>query len=224
MNFAVLIPDRGDRPFFLRHCLEMMQNQTIKPNHIEIVDFAPENDEIDITKRYKLGYKRLSEGDFDVIFLIENDDFYAKNYFETMLNAWIDAGKPDLFGTTYTYYYHIGLKKGYKMHHVTRCSAMSTMIKPNLSFHWCKDGEPYTDIHLYSVLKYKLFTPEKPICIGIKHGVGKTGGHAHTTRLDAYTNLSTSFSDNEMQWLRENTDELSFKFYESVDLYSFWVP
>jgi len=222
-KFAVLIPDRGDRPKLMKRCLEMINRQTIKPSLIEIVDFPPTNDEIDITKRYRMGYNSLSDLynngswiDFEVIFFIENDDFYAKNYFETMLNAWIEAGKPYLFGTTYTYYYHIGLKKGYKMHHVTRSSAMSTMIKPGLLFHWCQDSEPYTDIHLYSVIPYKLFTPEKIICIGIKHGIGKTGGHAHTTRLDAYDKLSTSFSDPEMKWLRENVDEESFRFYLEI--------
>lgn len=215
MRIAILIPDRGDRQLFTLNCKRMIKAQTIQPEIVVFVDFVPKNNAIDITQRYRIGYNVLRNKGMDVIFLMENDDYYAPNYIETMLKNWENSGKPALFGTTKTIYYHIKLRKHYTMHHVTRSSAMSTMIKPDLKFPWCADYNPYTDCHLYEVLPYKLFTPnpDKPICIGIKHDVGLCGGHGHSTKLDAYDNLSTSASDPEMLWLRGNMDLDSFEFY-----------
>jgi hypothetical protein len=215
MKIGIIIPDRGDRPLFTLNCKRIIKNQTIQPEIVLFVDFKPENKAVDITKRYRIGYEYLRNKGLDVIFFMENDDYYAPNYLETMLKAWENAGKPALFGTTKTIYYHIKLRKHYTMHHVTRSSAMSTMIKPDLKFNWCADYNPYTDCHLYEVLPYKLFTPDpdKPICIGIKHGIGMTGGHGHATRLDAYDSLSTSANDPEMSWLRDKMDGESFDFY-----------
>ena len=211
MQIAILIPDRSDRSELLANCLRMINNQTIQPNHIELVNDAPLSSDCDITWRYRIGYERLRNKGFDVIFLIENDDFYAPDYIETMLEAWNDAGKPDIFGTDYTIYYHIGLFASFIFHHSDRSSAMSTMIKPDLNFPWCIDKDPYTDIHLWNTLKGETFHPTKHICLGIKHGTTMTGGKSHVDRLHRYKN-----KDENHLLIKDAMDEDSYKFYSTL--------
>jgi len=213
MKIAVLIPTRGDRSLFLDNAKRLLKNQTLQPDHVEIVDFEPIDNACDITPRYRFGYEKLSKMGFDAILLMEDDDYYAKNYIETMISEWIDAGKPDIFGTTYTIYYNIRVFGRFKMEHFQRSSAMSTLIKPNLSINWCLNHDPYTDVCLYNQLNYKLFTPKELICIGIKHGVGLCGGRSHVDGLHRY---STNGGVLDKNWLKENVDEESFVFYEKI--------
>lgn len=204
MKVGVIIPDRGDRKPFLDNCLRMIKTQTLQPDYVLVVDFDPTDEKPDITKRYRVGYEVLSEGEFDVIALMENDDWYSPEYLEIMVRNWELKGKPDIFGTDYTIYYHLKLKKHFTMEHYHRSSAMSTLIKPNLDFEWCPDHEVYTDIHLWQTLKGLTFRPEKHICIGMKHGIGKCGGRNHIDRLDRYVNQDDILSI---------LDSESFKFY-----------
>ncbi len=213
-RIGVIIPDRSDRPLFLANCLRLLKNQTIQPEIIELVNYEPLSDQVDITQRYKVGYDKLRNKGLDVIAFIENDEWYAPDYLETMVNGWIENNKPDIFGTNYTIYYHIKLFAHFTMHHLTRSSAMSTLIKPDLNFEWCKDNEPYTDIHLWSKLKGVCFTPPKTICLGIKHGVGKCGGFAHIDKLHRYNNELSS-QDQNMEFLKGLVDPESFEFYSN---------
>lgn len=211
MKVAVLIPTRNDRPGFLDNCIRMIHNQTLKPDHIEIVNDAPISDKVDITWRYRTGYERLRNFGFDVIALMEDDDYYSPDYLKTMVEQWQKHGKPDIFGTNYTIYYHIKLFSLFVMNHTQRSSAMSTLIKPDLDFKWCVDHEPYTDLHLWKTLKGITFRPEKHICLGIKHGVGLCGGRSHVDRLNRYD----YFADENKEFLKANTDKQSFKFYNN---------
>lgn len=214
MKIALLIPTRGDRPDFLQNCLRMMKGQTIQPDHIEIVDDAPINEKCDITYRYRTGYDRLRNKGFDAILLIEDDDYYAPNYIETMFNKWVESGKPNILGTTYTIYYHIKLFACFTMFHETRSSAMSTLLKPDLDFPWCVDHEPYTDLHLWNTLKGVLFKPKEHICVGIKHGVGLCGGRSHVDRLHRYEG-EKSIQDPDKTLLKQLMDNDSFNFYSN---------
>jgi glycosyltransferase involved in cell wall biosynthesis len=208
MKIAVLIPTRGNRPELLENCLRMVRSQTVTPDHIELVIDTPISSKRDITWRYRIGYDRLRDKGFDVIFLMEDDDWYAPDYIETMLKEWEVAGRPDIFGTRYTIYYHLKLYKWMIMHHNTRSSAMSTLIKPDLNFSWCPDDEPYTDAHLWRTLRGTVFRPSKHICLGIKHGTTMTGGASHVDRLDRYVN-----DDSNKTFLSNTMDVTSFNFY-----------
>lgn len=211
MKIAVLIPDRGDRPVFMQNCLRMIAAQTVQPDHIEIVNDAPLSEDMDITWRYRIGYDRLRNKGFRMIFLMENDDWYHPKYIETMLKNWNDYGCPDIFGPSYTIYYHIQLFKHMTMLHPARSSAMSTMIKPDLNFQWCHDAEPYTDMHLWKMVKGgRTFKPESHITIGIKHGIGMCGGKAHVSGLDRYIN-----DDGDHRLIRKCMDQESLLFYTS---------
>lgn len=208
MRIAVIIPDRGDRPEFLEQCKKMLASQTMQPETIYVAGWKPETSDCDITQRYRIAYHNFDGMNYDCILFIENDDYYAPNYIETMVNGWISNGKPEIFGTAYTIYYHIGMLKYEIMNHPARASAMSTLIKPDLDIKWPIDKEPYTDMHLWKQLKGVTFKPENPISMGIKHGIGKGGGHYHNTKLERYKE-----SDEYCQMLRTTIDNDSIDFY-----------
>lgn len=211
MKVGVIIPTRGDRPELLANCLRMLKQQTLPPSAITIVNDKPLNDKCDITYRYRKGYDELRKRGLDVIVFIEDDDWYANDYIETICREWQAHGRPSLFGTTYTIYYHIKLFAQYTMHHHQRSSAMSTLIVPDMNFTWCRDDEAYTDIWLWEKIKdQKLFTPDKHICLGIKHGTGLCGGRSHTTHLYRYQT-----PDPQKEWLKNTIDQESFEFYSN---------
>lgn len=209
LKIAVLIPDRGDRPELMANCLRMLKAQTVQPDHIEVVNDAPVNDKCDITYRYRTGYDRLRNKRFDIILLWENDDWYATTYIEFMIGKWLEAGKPDIFGTTYTVYYHLRLHKWFKISHSYCSSAMSTLIKPDMNFPWCQDHDPYTDMHLWKNIKGMRITPLKEICIGMKHNTGKCGGRNHNNYLHQFTNA------NGLMFLQQYLDRESYFFYST---------
>ena len=231
IKIGIITPDRGDRPELLNQWRYLLLNQTLKPNYIILVDhkLLEPSGEVDITKRYRIGYDLLRNKGLDLIAYIENDDFYAPTYLEYWANKWIEKGKPDLLGSDFTYYYHLKLKKYFKFNHEQRSSMMNTFMKPDMTFEWCADNEPYTDMHLwnYAVMAgffggpspFKGCIVQPPILsIGMKHGVGLCGGLGHNSqsrivngqlandRLNRYVHEDNGF-------LQANVDPESFKFY-----------
>jgi len=151
-----------------------------------------------------MGYQQVQKG-IDLVAFIENDDWYSPDYLETMWLEWHRAKCPDIFGTSYTIYYHIGIRKWFTMHHVHRSSAMSTVIRPHLPLSWPADNDPYTDLHLWRNVKGCTFTPSKHICLGIKHGVGLCGGVNHIDAMHRYVNednglLADTLDPESLQW------------------------
>lgn len=215
LKLAVLIPDRGDRPLFLANFKRMLAAQTLQPDHVELVDYEPESNQVDIMQRYRRGYEKLtSMGEFDVIALMENDDWYHPEYLEMMVHAWGIGGKPDIFGTDYTIYYHIREFAWMNMNHYSRSCAMSTLIKPGLTIEWGADHDPYADIHIWQQIKNKItFKPSKHYCLGIKHGNGLCGGGHHTDKIERYIN-----KDHDKVWLKYVMDIASFEFYSNIHL------
>jgi hypothetical protein len=213
MKIGIIIPDRGDRPAMLENCLRMMKNQTLQPYIVCLMEYPPESDQCDITQRYRRGYNHLCGKGLDLIALIENDDWYATDYLEQMVNKWLEHGSPDLFGTNYTIYYHLALDKYFTFKHDQRSSAMSTFIRPDLDITWPKDHDPYTDQWLWigksGISSRMAIKPDKVICIGMKHGLGKTGGDYHTSSLKRYIIDGGDF-------LKNTLDPVSFKFYSSL--------
>lgn len=189
MKVGILIPTRGDRPEFLKNALRLIDKQTVKVHRVEIIGDPPKSDECDITYRYRTGYEKLS--DVDLIFFWEDDDFYHRTYLQYMIDNWMKKGKPDMLGTRYTIYYHLKIRKYFRMWHEQRSSAMNTVIRPNLKLTWGRDNNPYTDVQLWlpaQLINTQIIDPPYPIAIGIKHGLGKTGGNAHVDNLHRYIN------------------------------------
>ncbi len=208
MKVGIIIPDRNDRPDFLGNCLRMIAAQTLRPVIVELVNDKPISDNVDITWRYKLGYERFWKHDVDVIALMENDDWYSPDYLEIMVREWNKHGQPDIFGPNHTIYYHLKLRSYFRFNHDERACAMNTFIKPYLAFPWCVDHEPYTDTFLWGMLKGVTFEPEKHLCIGMKHGVGRLGGRMHIDRLHRFNIPDNGF-------LKNTLDAESFSFYNS---------
>jgi glycosyltransferase involved in cell wall biosynthesis len=222
MRVGVIVPTRGDRPLFLQNCKRLISNQTLKPTEVLFVDFKPINSQKDITKRYRFGYDYFRNKGLDVIALMEDDEWYHPEYLERMTSQWDKSGRPDLLGTNYTIYYHVRLFKYFIMRHTRRSVAMSTLIKPDMNFNWCPDTEAYTDSHLWFAAKHQygkkltgiVWAPPFHLCLGIKHGVGLTGGSNHTTDLHRY-NRPGSFNDSECLFLKKTVDSISFEFYKN---------
>lgn len=189
IKLGVIIPDRGDRPEFMENWHRQIDVQTFQPQEFCIVNYPAENDQVDITQRYRTGYEALRNKGLDLIAFMENDDAYSPNYLEFMVKAWIENKKPDLFGTTYTHYYHLKLQRYFTMTHYQRSSMMNTFLKPDLHFTWCADNIAYTDMHLWDNCKQltrELITPLPVISLGIKHGFGLCGGEAHNNSYELY--------------------------------------
>jgi len=210
IKLALIIPYRNDRPLFMENLHRMIKNQLLQPVHIEIVDYEPNSNQIDITERYRTGYEALKGKNIDLIAFLEVDDWYSPNYLEFMANEWILNGKPDILGLNRTIYYHLKTFEHFTMHHNTRSSAMNTVIKPNLDIKWGHDNDPYTDVWLWNLLKGAIITPENEVCLGIKHGVGLCGGQNHTDHMDRFIN-----KDSDKSFLRSIMDEESFEFYSN---------
>lgn len=207
----------------MENCMRMMSKQTLQPYHIEIVNYPAKDNNVDITPRYRRGYDNLRGKGFDLIAFIENDDWYSPDYLRMMVDAWKRFERPALFGTCYTIYYHIALKKYFTMEHSTRASAMNTLIKPDMSFPWPVDLEPFLDMHLWekrpNPIKTRIvFRPKKIISIGIKHGVGKTvagGQHVIDEKVKRrYINPDVN-NDYPNGFLKTVMDPESFEFYSN---------
>ena len=70
IKLAVIVPDRGDRPYLLNNCKRMIESQTFKPMKVLFMDFQPRDEKVDITKRYRLGYDTIRNKDYDLQLLL----------------------------------------------------------------------------------------------------------------------------------------------------------
>lgn len=216
MNISVLIPTRGDRPQFLSNAHRLLEAQTLKPTHVEVVDDPPADLlKKDITWRYRIGCERIlsKNPSTDAIVLIEDDDWYAPIYLEVISQNWVNSGKPMIYGIGETIYYHLSMRGWYNQVHPTRASAMSTLISAQgaRQMQWPADNYVFTDIELWKKLKGLTFRPPAPISIGIKHGIGLCGGIGHRKDLAQYRTHDKDFA-----WLRSKVDPDSFNFYMTI--------
>ena len=218
MKIAIIIPDRGDRPELLNQCEKLIKGQLFPENKAPEIDvlldnLPPESEDCDITLRYRRSYeKATAQNKYDLIFFMENDDYYSPFYLYLMILNWKAEGKPILFGTNYTYYYHIGILKFRKLIHNHRSSMMSTCVIPGLDIVWPPDSEQYTDKYLWAQFKNVAvtFNPPEIICLGIKHNIGKTGGLFHNDRFHAYKE-----DDSDMTFLKKHMGA-DYEFYKTL--------
>lgn len=166
----------------------------------------------DIVPRIRLGFEELKKYNVDVIAIMENDDWYSQQYLNYIVSQWEKHNRPDLFGTSYTIYYHLKFKAWYRFEHSQRASLMNTLIKPDAKFEWPVDNEPFLDIHLWANIRNRMiFVPDKHYSMGIKHGVGLCGGGMHED--DKMNRLRFPYPDPDGSFLKEHLDHTSFNFY-----------
>jgi len=220
MKFAVVIPDRGDRPAFMANCLRMISPQVNKEDIYIYREYLGTDGQPDITEKYAKAYIDLSPH-YDLLFFIENDDWYRSDYIELMLKYYERAKSPDIFGIGYTMYYHLGLRKYFTFIHPSRASMMNTCLRtklPRLMAEW-KNGtaEPrkFLDMYLWNIIKGTTVSPPV-ISLGIKHGVGVAGGSGHNSLMERYIKEDNGF-------LKATLDEESFSFYNNIVTPQSWA-
>lgn len=215
MDFCVIIPDRGDRKEFTDHCIFQIKRQTIQPVEVFHIDYKPRSNDVDIIERIRHGIFLAKKQCFDYAYIIENDDYYPDNYFESM-----SFKGSDFVGINSTIYYNIHYGLYRKIYHPLRSSLFCTGFKISglKDFTWPEDNTVYLDKALWHFAWHRktkpnrwiLYSPEN-MPIGIKHGIGKCGGIYHTTGLGKYNN-----QDNDFKWLSQNIRPESLEFYKRI--------
>jgi len=191
LKLAFVTPTRGDRNEFLALCKRYVNRQSlfvdsnISYQHF-IIDYEPTSDEVDLNDRYQKGLEQALEFDADLIFFIEDDDWYHPNYVKSLIDLWLSKDQPSLFGFNTTIYYHITKRKVWYLDHPNHASMFNTVIDKELAEEIVKNRlftrtpNIYLDIFLWKreVNKLSFETPKK-LCLGIKHGKGIVAGMGH---------------------------------------------
>jgi len=226
IKIVALVPTRGDRPKMLENMKRLMTNQTQQLHGLVIFDDEPiYPKKKDITYRYRMGLQRVFDlyPDCDLVAIVEDDDWYSPVYIETMAQAWLDEGRPDLFGVGFTDYYHLKVRGRYREFHPDRASGFCTFMTRKVVQvnSWPKDDYPFVDMHLWqkvNVRKRAVGSIDEclfyPIALGIKgHNEGALFGGSCHSDMRVYSNQA---GDNNFEWFKNTVDEESFKFYESL--------
>ena len=187
----------------------MIQSQTRNPDLIYHMNYAPESKSPDLTQRVRRGFELAKKDRCDVVFVMENDDYYHPDYIAFMLMSWFAEGMPEIFGLGHSLYYHIKNRKYHFLLHKERASLMNTLVSCSAQINWPKDSEVFLDICLWRSLNGKtILTDGDLLSIGIKHGIGKCGGIGHTV-------MKYDYRDADLQYLKSNTGEM-FTFYSKL--------
>jgi len=206
-DFATLTIDRGDRPQLFAFCEHQLDKLSPAPKHKIFVTEPPTSNSPDIIKRMKMGITAAKNLGIDILYVVESDDFYPPDFVNQM---WI--GTHDFIGSSKTLYYHIGNKTYEQLDHPGRSSLFCTAFRISAldKFEWPAEDTVFLDIDLwkYAVKRgnYKLL--DEPIGVGIKHGIGKTGGSGHR-RVFAQNDENNAF-------LKSKVDREAYAFYMSL--------
>jgi hypothetical protein len=211
-KFCVIIPDRGDRKDFTKHCLYQMSVQTVKPDKIYHIKYEPTSLIPDLIPRIRCGINAARRDGFDKCYIIENDDFYPINYFQKM-----QFDDYDFIGIVKTIYYSL-LEKKYKImnhqsHHRSSLFCTGFRISALGDFDYPESTNRNLDMRLWEYARikgnYHLYNPVV-MPIGIKHGIGLCGGAGHDITF-GYDN-----DDKSLEWLKNNTTIKSYEFYLKI--------
>lgn len=195
-EFTVITPT-GDRPKPFELCKFYISRQTIQPSQWIIIDdgkvpFAPPDFAfVDYIRREPQPtdrphtlpiqmLKALEYVKYDKVFIIEDDDWYAPNYFEKMLPLFEHPSRPELVGQGQAVYYHIALKKYYFHNNTNRASWCQTGFRKSLIPQiqkLCREGrDSFLDSRVWRLnIKKNLLLEAKPLCVGIKGLPGRQG-------------------------------------------------
>jgi hypothetical protein len=199
MTIGVITPHQDfRRKMFLDRLRFYIERQTLKPDHWIIVDHKEDVLAKDLTKRIRIGCEKAIELGCDVVLIMEDDDWYDEEYIQTMVSAWESMGKPEIFGFEETQYYHIKQGLHVELHHPNRASLMNTLLTADgiKKIVFPEDSFVFLDIELWKQLNGKTMTCWIG-CVGIKHGIGSTGGKGHLETFKGYQ------SDPDFKKLRE---------------------
>lgn len=213
-RFAIIVPDRGDRPQMREWC-EHQVKQFHSDGHMftVYVDFAPVNSKPDLIARIYQGIDVVKSKGIDFVFIVENDDMYPPEYLSKM-------GNPegyDFIGCEHSYYYNLRNLTWQRFDHAHRSSLFNTgfRISAMNGFQWeqlIRKNDVFLDIEIWKWARKrnrrKIKFVEGTGSIGIKHGIGLCGGKGH--RMEMIN------KDPEMSWLKSRVDSGSFEFYKQL--------
>jgi glycosyltransferase involved in cell wall biosynthesis len=204
----IVIPTTGHRPEFVNRAVNQMHKQTLSFDNLYVV-----TSEFGLTGNYKTGFDKCTSG---VMFCIEDDDYYTPEYIEKMMYMWEIAGQPELFGLSKTVYYHIFSDRYIINDHPKHSSMMSTILnvdKLRGKIQWPHPKLNFLDLMLWRQKMYSKASvdPGDFINIGIKHGIGPTGGGGHFPDWPGYNR-----QDVNKEFLRQYVDEYSIRFYRKM--------
>jgi hypothetical protein len=207
VKFCVIIPDRGDRPELTANCLRMLRRMTLKPEVIFHINGEPGSTMYDLVSRVKTGVESASMAEYDLCFIVENDDYYPADYFERFQPFFPDF---HFFGQEFSDYYNLKNLTHNRFDHQYRASLFTTGFKISAlnNFEWPPADKPFLDIELWRYARHKRRKFIDTGAIGLKHGLGLCGGKGHRMNLKN--------NDRSMNWLRSRVDAESFEFYQSL--------
>jgi len=206
-KFCSITPTRGDRPKLLAHCKWQLSRMTLKPDKSYFIDYKPKNGDKDLIQRVNYGIIQAQTDGFDKVYIVEDDDFYKSDYFERM------AFDGDFIGDQSTTYYHI-INQGFQTeYHRLRASLFTTGFRISSLKRFAINGvkKVFLDIDMWNYARQNRLRCKfvDSGAIGIKHGVGITGGIGHKQGI--YKNF-----DKEWKWLSSRVDSESLAFYQGL--------
>lgn len=201
MKTAIVIPTcNKDRKPFLDFLLSRIQRQTQRPDHVIVVDY-PNGGGVDITDRFKLGMNKAFNIGCDLVISMEDDDYYPLTYVRAITQAWVYNEKPQIIGHFQTINYNIRDNTYRVVNRSDRASAYCTAVGRNVNF---DIREQIWDVAAWMKNDGVLVNIQPPP-VGIKHGIGMTGGH---------TQSICTLKDTDKGILRKIVDKEAFEFYE----------
>lgn len=169
MKITCIIPTRGDRPGFVEQARRQIARQSRIPDEVIVVE-----NETGVTGNVRAGYEKVAHG---LVQIWEDDDLYGRSYLETIEREWQPGF--DLIGFEQTMYYHLFRNEWKIMTHPGRASLFQTAIRAGLDISWPDDSENFLDLKLWQMPGLRKRLIRGYGAVGIKHGIGKTGGSAH---------------------------------------------
>lgn len=204
--FCTITPSRGDRPELLNFCKHQISRMTHQPDETFFIDHQPPSRDVDLALRVRMGIAMAEAKGIDVCYIVEDDDYYPSDYFETM-----DMTGFDFIGAAKTIYYNVKSNTYQEFVHPQRSSLCFTGFRVSAlkRFSWPPDDTVFLDLIMWRYaqkMRFKLL-PET-VGVGIKHGMGKTAGIGHR--------LTLKHSDADGSFLRSKVDSEAYAFYKTL--------
>lgn len=205
MKIGIITPTVAWRPHLFNRALYYIDRQMVKPTARVIM-----NGNESLKEKYRQGLETL-KSEVDLIFFMEDDDYYPANYIEKMLEMYEWADEPEVFGIAETWFYHPEFRAYwyYKNQEHNSC-AFSMCVRADAvdKIDWNMIDDVFVDAGMWRQLEGQTVELGKPLCIGIKHGRGKTLADGHTkwfyeekSKLPKGSKEFAEFSDT---WLRSH--------------------
>jgi hypothetical protein len=178
---------------------------SVKPDKSYFIDYPAANESIDIVERVKNGVHLAKAEGFEYAFIIEDDDCYPADFFESF-----DIGNYLFYGSEETTYYNLRNRSYNIFQHARRSSLFTTgfNISALKGFNWYAPRNRFLDVSLWQYAEQQPTQFIKTKAIGMKHNLGLCAGKGHTHQ--------GKYSDQSLEWLKANTDSEQFDFYKTL--------